>query len=68
MDVNQRLAEARTALHRLEIGQAEIEISTPDQGVVKFARAEVGRLRAYISQLEAEKAGRPARCAIKVGF
>lgn len=67
MSVDDRLAEARTALHHLQIGRAEVEVSY-DGSVVKYAKADIGQLRAYISQLEAEKAGRPSRGALRVGF
>lgn len=67
MSVEDRLAEAKQALHQLQVGRAEVEVSY-DGSVVKYARAEIPALKAYISQLEAERDGRPSRGALRIGF
>lgn len=67
MTVDERLAEARTALHQLQLGKGEIEVSYDGQ-TVKYAKADIGRLKAYISELEAEKKGLPARGNIRLSF
>jgi hypothetical protein len=67
MTVDERLVEAREALHQLQLGRTEIEIAY-EGGTVKYAKPDIGKLKAYISELEGEKAGRPARGAIRIGF
>lgn len=51
MNLVQMLAEARTALHKLEIGQAAVEVMV-DGYLVRYQRADVYKLEAYIARLE----------------
>ena len=67
MTVQERLADARSALHQLQLGRSEIEVSYDGQ-TVKYARADINRLKAYISELEAEEKGLPARGSLKLSF
>jgi hypothetical protein len=57
------LAEAQAALHALRIGRQSVEV-VADGLVVKYARASLPDLEAYIAQLEAQIAGRPVGGAI----
>lgn len=55
--VQDRLNEARNALHLLLIGQQEAEVRDSNGESVRFTTANVSRLRAYIAELEDELAG-----------
>lgn len=50
-ELQTRLTEAETALHRLMTGQSTARISY-DGRDVEYTRAKVGDLRAYISELK----------------
>lgn len=67
--LQQRLEEARAALHRLEIGQAAVEVMV-DGFMTRFQRANISSLMAYIARLEQEIAhpGRRLDGAIGVIF
>lgn len=56
----ERLAEAKEALHRLETGTLEVEITT-EQGTAKYKAPESTKLEAYITGLERKVAGRTRR-------
>jgi hypothetical protein len=64
-DTEAQLADARRALHRLRTGTAVVEVDTGDYRT-RFTPATAEALAAYIADLEARLAGRPARGA--VGF
>jgi len=51
-----RLEEAREALHQLAIGRRSSEV-TVDGYMVKYTRANIGDLEAYIVKLEAQLRG-----------
>lgn len=51
--VQARLDEARAALHRLEIGQAEASIAYNGESV-SYSQADRASLRKYIRDLEAQ--------------
>lgn len=57
-DVAQRLREARDALHRLQIGEAAVEVRDSDGSMVRYSMANASRLEAYVKRLEGEAAGR----------
>lgn len=46
-----RLAEAETALHKLLTGTAVVEIRHGQNELMRFAQADVDKLKAYIAQL-----------------
>ncbi|APO74259.1 phage head-to-tail joining protein [Rhizobium etli 8C-3] len=48
-----RLDEARAALHRLTIGQAEVSLVYNGESIT-YSAADAGRLQTYIRQLEAQ--------------
>lgn len=52
-----RLVEARAALHALMTGQQVVSVRDADGSSVEYGRASVGALRAYITALQAEVAG-----------
>lgn len=49
----ERLNEARNALHRILTGRVKVRISD-DRTSVEYSQANVGDLRAYISELVGE--------------
>lgn len=65
MDNATKLAQAQQALHNLLLGQQVTSI-TRDGKRVDFKQADIDKLRQYISQLEAEEAGRPVRRGFRV--
>lgn len=52
-----RLAAAQLALHRLQIGQAAVEVEIVNGYRTKFVAADVDKLQAYIAELAAQVAG-----------
>lgn len=64
-----RLAEAETALHAMEIGQAVVEVEY-DGRRTRFSVYENGRerLEQYIAKLQAQIAGRPLRRRLSIGL
>lgn len=64
--VQARLDEARDALHRLEIGQAEASIAYNGESVT-YSQADRGSLRKYIRDLEAQLGLRPRARACSRG-
>lgn len=48
-----RLTEAEDALHKLLIGTSEVELSY-DGRTIKYTKANIADLRAYIAELKAE--------------
>lgn len=51
------LSEAKAAYHRLQIGQAAVEIRDSSGESVRYTQANASRLLGYIRSLEAEVAG-----------
>ena len=47
-----RLSEAEDALHRLNIGQAFVEIRDQNGEIAKYTPANATRLRAYIYEMK----------------
>ena len=47
----ERLAEARDALHRLQLGEAEVSIRASDGRMLTYQPASAKELRAYIAEL-----------------
>ena len=62
-----RLAEAQLALHRLQIGQAFVKVSVAGY-MTEFRPADIDKLQAYVSELEAQIAGKQTRGAIGIVF
>jgi hypothetical protein len=58
------LADAQLALHRLQIGQAAVEISVAGGYTTKFTPANIDKLQAYVQQLQDQIAGVNTRGAI----
>lgn len=52
-DIQQRLREARAALHNVQIGQSAVEIRDSNGDAVRYTPANASRLKAYIAELEA---------------
>lgn len=48
-----RLTEAETALHKLMVGKASVQLSYQGESVT-FTTADEGRLRLYIGELRAQ--------------
>ncbi|MEJ1409381.1 MAG: gpW family head-tail joining protein [Candidatus Sedimenticola sp. (ex Thyasira tokunagai)] len=65
-DCATRLAEAKMALHNLQMGEGVVSVS--DNGImVTYTQANIDKLSAYVSRLEAEcgdNTGRGRRGAI----
>lgn len=55
--ITERLAEAKVALHRLQIGQAVVRVRLSDGSESEFKAAEINELRGYVGALEREAAG-----------
>lgn len=61
MSTQQQLIEARSALHRLIIGESMVSLQR-DGKRVEFAQANRGALERYITQLEGQLGlGQPSR-------
>lgn len=53
----QLLSEAKDAYHRLQIGEAAVEIRDATGESIRYSQANSSRLKAYIAELEADLAG-----------
>jgi len=53
-DCESNLAEAKAALHALKMGRSIASTSTPDGASITYRKADIGRLEAYVRELEAE--------------
>jgi hypothetical protein len=53
-DLQTRLAEAKAALHKLVLGDKEVQVGFGTNRLTQWAPAKVPELRAYIAQLESE--------------
>lgn len=58
--IQQRLIEAKNALHRLLTGTATVQLSYQGESVT-YTTADEGKLRNYIKELEAQLGTAPAR-------
>lgn len=56
----QLLAEAEAELHKIRLGKQSNEVQV-DGRRVRYGRADIGKLEAYIEQLRARVAGGSAR-------
>jgi hypothetical protein len=70
LSIDQMLAEARIALHRLQIGTRVVRIRLSDGSESEFTPAKINELKGYVEQLEREAAGlmRHQRGAIGIIF
>ena len=66
-EIETRISEAEAALHKLMIGESEVEIADED-GKVRYAQADQHKLETYIAQLKARRIGTPRRGALGVTF
>lgn len=55
-ELRTRIAEARTAYHKLVLGDQTVEVQFGSNRLTRWTPAKVSELRAYISQLEGELA------------
>ncbi len=62
------LADAQLALHRLQIGQAAVEVTVAGGFTTKFTPANIDKLQAYVQQLQDQIAGVNTRGAIGIVF
>jgi organic hydroperoxide reductase OsmC/OhrA len=67
MTPEQMLAAAQTALHQLQIGAMAAEVMV-DGYLVRYTRANVAELRAYVARLEAIVNGRRVYGAVGFTF
>lgn len=51
--IQQRLIEARSAYHNLQLGQSAVEVRDSNGDAVRYTPANASRLKAYIAELEA---------------
>jgi GMP synthase-like glutamine amidotransferase len=61
-----RLTEAKNVLHQLRLGQKEVSITSGGK-TVSYDKANIGDLRAYISEMEREL-GNPSGIARPLRF
>lgn len=57
----ERLAEAETALHRLQTGAALVTVRSQAGEYVQYRPADLDRLAAYVADLRRQTAGRSAK-------
>lgn len=55
--LQERLDEARAALHDLQIGKSVTQVRDSDGSFVSFTAPRINALKAYIAELEAQIAG-----------
>lgn len=67
MTIDEKIAEAETALHKLMMGSVREEVQY-DGKRVRFTKADIPKLKGYVAELKAEKAGEPTRGAIGFAF
>lgn len=67
MTVDDKIAEAETALHKLQTGSLREEIDYAGRRT-RFTKADIGKLTEYLAALRAEKSSAPRRGAIGIGF
>ena len=66
--IDDRIAEAETALHKLLTGSLRASIHYADGKAVTFFPTTINQLRAYIQELKMEKAGERPRGAVGIYF
>lgn len=67
IDVEFRLKDARAKLHLLLIGRLSVEVAA-DGYIVKYTRASLPQLRAYIADMENLLAGKRKNGAVTIIF
>lgn len=67
MTIDEKIAEAEVALHKLQTGSLREEVEYQGQRV-RFGKADIAKLMAYVAQLKAEKDGATTRGAIGFAF
>ena len=67
LTLQQRLAEAEEAYHKLQIGESAAEVRDSNGESVRYTQANQGRLRAYIAELKAQIAAEAAGTARVTG-
>lgn len=69
LTASERLTEAQDAYHALQTGQSVVEVRDATGESVRFTRAQLSSLRAYIAELKLEIAGTESvRRPMKLGF
>lgn len=68
MTIDQMIASAEVALHKLLTGSQAQEVRNADGRTLRFTPADADKLRSYIAELKSTKAGTPVRGAIGVIF
>jgi hypothetical protein len=66
--IDDQIAEAQAALHKLQTGSMREEIRYADGKAVRFVPPDIQKLKAYILELQIEKAGGRQRGAVGVYF
>lgn len=57
LTAQERLTEARAALHALSLGRSVVEVTDSDGSRVRYNTANASRLKDYIADLQAEVTG-----------
>jgi len=68
MTAQEKLDDARLALHKLMTGKSVVSIKHDSGKELSFRQADIGSLRAYIADLESQVGGTARRRAIGVRF
>ncbi len=66
--IDDQIAEAQAALHKLQTGSLRASIHYADGKAVTFFMPTINQLRAYIQELQLEKTGGRQRGAVGVYF
>jgi hypothetical protein len=64
MTLDDKIAAAEMALHKLMTGSMREEVRNESGGLVRFTPADVQKLRGYIAELKAEASGSATRGSI----
>ena len=67
LTLQQRLEDAETAYHSLQIGAQAAEVRDSNGESVRYTQANQARLRAYIAELKAEIAAEAAGTTRRTG-
>lgn len=70
-ELQQRLEEAETALHRLMLGEREVTVSVGGFGATSYSEVSMDKLKLYIAHLKqaiARQSGKPKRGPLWVHF
>ena len=68
LTLEERLAEAETAYHDLQIGKAVVEVRDSSGESIRYTMANASRLRHYIATLKNEIAAAPSRGPMRPVF